>query len=176
MGGFSNGRHEMGFTFSADEIFGMAEQIERNGSKFYRYAADRAKDAALRERLIGLSEWELKHEKRFHGMRAELTAAEREPTVYDPESEGAMYVQALADGHVFNVNEDPTKVLSGQETMPTLLKIALGLEKDSIVFYLGMKKMIGPQAGKDTIDGIIHEEMTHIGMLNRELRGLDKPA
>lgn len=169
----------MAFTFSADEIFQMAEQIERNGSKFYRHAADRARDGGLRQRLLKLAEWELKHEQRFRALHAELTPKDREPTTYDPEGQAGLFLQAMADGHVFNVNEDPTQVLSGQETMPALLKIALGLEKDSIVFYLGMKKMIVPPAGReaeDRMDGIIHEEMTHIGMLNTELRGLGKPA
>ena len=32
-----------GFDFSADEIFEMAQQIERNGAQFYRKAASGAK-------------------------------------------------------------------------------------------------------------------------------------
>ncbi len=159
----------MGFAFNADEVFGMAEQIERNGSKFYRYAAERAGDAALRQRLIGLSEWELRHEKRFHEMRTQLTEADRQPTAYDPEGENSMFVQTMADGHVFDISADPTERLKGTESIPELLRIAIGIEKDSIVFYLGMKGLIPSRESKEKIDDIIREEMGHIAVLSSQL-------
>ena len=34
----------MGITFNANEVFEMAEEIERNGAKFYRQAAEKASD------------------------------------------------------------------------------------------------------------------------------------
>ena len=42
----------MSYDFSADDIFEMAEQMERNGAKFYRTAAENAADTSAKEFLI----------------------------------------------------------------------------------------------------------------------------
>ena len=48
----------MGWDFNADEIFEMAEQIERNGAKYYRNAAEFVSTeigrASCRERVLRL--------------------------------------------------------------------------------------------------------------------------
>jgi rubrerythrin len=50
--------------------------------------------------------------------------------------------------------------------------VAMDMEKDSIVFYLGMKEMVPERLGKDRIDGIIKEEMGHLALLGKELAAL----
>jgi rubrerythrin len=46
------------------------------------------------------------------------------------------------------------------------------MEKDSIVFYLGMKELVPERLGKNRIDGIIKEEMGHLASLGTELATL----
>jgi len=46
------------------------------------------------------------------------------------------------------------------------------LEKDSIVFYVGIKEAIPPDWGKAKIDAIIREEMGHISLLDDKLSSL----
>ena len=153
----------MSYDFNADEVFEMAEQMERNGAKFYRDAAETAADASNKEMLIDLSKMEEAHEKMFESMRAELTAAEKASTVFDPSGEAAVYLRALVDSRVFFEKEiDVT-------SMEEILKSAIEAEKDSIVFYLGMKDAIPENLGKDRIEAIIKEEMGHIRVLSREL-------
>ena len=53
--------------------------------------------------------------------------------------------------------------------MVEILKSAIEAEKDSIVFYLGMKEAVPENLGKDRIETIIKEEMGHIRVLSREL-------
>ena len=162
----------MSMPFNADEIFEMAEQIERNGVKFYRKAAESAKDAGVRQDLLDLAKWEEQHESTFAAMRKELTAEEKAPTAFDPEGQAALYLRAFADGQVFDVTVDPSERLSGEEKPEEVIHIAAGLEKDSIVFYLGMKEMVPERLGKDKVDRIIAEEMKHIVVLNKHLAGL----
>ena len=50
-----------------------------------------------------------------------------------------------------------------------ILKSAIEAEKDSIVFYLGMKEAVPESLGQDRINRIIKEEMGHIRMLSKEL-------
>ena len=56
--------------FNADEVFEMAEQIERNGAKFYRRAAEGAGDPHERDLLNELADWEETHQRVFAAIRA----------------------------------------------------------------------------------------------------------
>jgi rubrerythrin len=159
----------MSFQYNADEILQMAEQIERNGARFYRKAADVVKDEKIAKVLLDFAAWEEEHERIFASMRKNLTELERQPMVFDPEGETALYLRAMADGHVFDLKRDPAALLTGRETKEEIFRLALGREKDSIVFYLGVKAMIPQATGRERIDEIIKEEMSHIGFLNREI-------
>ena len=153
----------MSYVFNADEVFEMAEQMERNGAKFYRDAAENAADPSNKEMLLGLSKMEEAHEKMFASMRADLSSAEKAATVFDPSGEASHYLRALADSRVFfEKNIDIT-------SMVEILKSAIEAEKDSIVFYLGMKAAVPKNLGKDRIEAIIKEEMGHIQLLTKHL-------
>lgn len=164
----------MSIQFNADEIFEMAEEIERNGVRFYRRAAENARESRTRERLLELASMEEDHEKIFASLRKESSEQEWAALAYDPEGEVALYLRAMAGGKVFDVKSDPTKRLTGKETMEEILQIAIGLEKDSIVFYLGVKEMVPERLGKDKIGDIIKEEMSHITTLTEELATLSQ--
>ncbi|MHC4426026.1 MAG: ferritin family protein [Planctomycetota bacterium] len=160
----------MGMPFNADEVFEMAEQIERNGGKFYRAAAE--KFPVVRELLLNLAEMEDEHEKTFATMRAELSTKETQPPVFDPDGEAQMYLRVMADCHVFNVKADPVEQVAGKATPEDVLKMAIGVERDSIAFYVGLKESVSHRAGKDKIDGIIREEISHVALLNHKLEAL----
>jgi len=158
----------MSTDFTADEVFEMAEQIERNGAKFYRRAAENSADAAVKDILLELAAMEDNHEKTFAAMRADLSGPEMGVTVFDPEGEAVKYLQAMANGHVFDLS-DPSEKLTGNESKVDVFRTAVGLEEDSIVFYLGMKDLVPGSLGKNRIDGIIREEMSHVVILTQEL-------
>ena len=159
----------MSITFNAFEIFEMAEQIERNGVKFYHKAAQGISDQEVRQMLLDLAAMEAEHKGTFASMREQLSDEERELRVFDPENEMALYLQAMANGHVFDPGKDISERLTGAETVEDILKLAINAEKDSIVFYLGLKDFVGAKAGKDKVEAIIKEEMGHIAVLNRRL-------
>ena len=158
----------MSYDFSADDIFEMAEQMERNGAKFYRTAAENVADISAKELLIGLAVMEDEHEKTFASLRADLSEKEKAATVFDPEGESSHYLRALADPRVFFEKEIDIS------SMKDILKAAVEAEKDAIVFYLGMKDLVPDKLGKDKLDIIIKEEMGHIRILSKELIALNK--
>ena len=164
----------MSITFNADEIFEMAEEIERNGAKFYRQAAKNSSDPKMEDLLLGFAEMEDNHEKTFTLMRAQLSAGEKEMTSFDPYGEAALYLQSIADTHGYEGKAGPDQMLTGNETPEEIFKIALGAEKNSVVFYLGLKGLVPAKAGKDKVDAIIKEEMQHITTLNTKLVALKK--
>jgi len=159
----------MSITFNAFEIFEIAEQIERNGVKFYRKAAKGISDKQLRQTLLELADMEAEHEKTFADMRKQLSKSDKDwqLRVFDPENEISLYLQAMANGHVFDLRKDPSKQLRGTQTVEDILKLAIDAEKDSIVFYLGLKDFVPVRAGQDKVEEIIKEEMSHIAVLNR---------
>jgi len=156
--------------FNADEVFEMAEQIERNGAKFYRAAAK--KFPQVSQVFSNLAAMEDEHEKSFAAMRAELSGIEVEPPVFDPDGKAQMYLRVMADEQVFNIKADPVEQLAGQETPEDVLKMAIGLEKDSIAFYVGLKESVSHRAGKDKVEDIIKEEIGHIATLSQKLEAL----
>jgi len=159
----------MAITFNADEIFEIAEQIERNGGKFYRKAAELTGDKKAKKIFGELAAMEDRHLAVFQTMRKELVEDEKKPTVFDPEGQGALYLQALADARVFDVSVDPSSRLTGRETAADVLRMAIGLEKDSVAFYVGMKELVPADLGGNKIDRIIGEEMSHVTILSGEL-------
>lgn len=154
----------MSFEFNADEVFEMAEQIERNGAEFYRKAAATVTDdEAGRDFLLELARMEEDHEDVFSDIRDSLTDEQRNATVADPNNDAIDYLRSLADTRVFFHKEMDTS------SMEEILKAAIMTEKDSIAFYLGMKEMVSDKHGKDKIEEIILEEMDHIRLLSKEL-------
>jgi rubrerythrin len=53
-------------------------------------------------------------------------------------------------------------LLTGKESLAEIIDIAVGLEKESILFYIGLKDMIPPKYGRDKLDKIIAEERKHV--------------
>ena len=156
----------MMYDFNADDIFEIAEQLERNGAKFYRTAAEAIDDPGPKAFLLKLAEMEDLHEKTFAEIRSALTADEKAVTVFDPEGEATRYLRALADTRVFFEKEMDTS------SMEAILKDAVIAEKDSIVFYLGMREAVPEKMGRNRLDDIIKEEMRHIQLLSKELKAL----
>ncbi len=159
-------------TFNIDEIFEIAEQIERNGAKFYRRAAANAGDTSAGKLLLELAEMEVDHEKRFARLRQELASGDYSTEVYDPQGEAAQYLQSMATGKVFNLRADPSEKLTGSESLGDVLITAIGLERDSIAYYTGIKELVPGRLGGERIDEIIREEMGHLRLLANWLENL----
>lgn len=160
------GRIMAAYDFNANEIFEMAVQIEVNGQKFYNNAAASISDADAKAFLTELAKMEVDHENTFKAMQKELAEAEKTSTTFDPAGDAALYLKALADTRVFYEKEIDTT------SMKEILKAAITAEKDSIVFYLGMKELVPEKYGKDKLDAIIKEEMGHIRLLSQKLVSL----
>jgi rubrerythrin len=157
----------MSVNFNAEEVYRMAEQIERNGIRFYRKAAEQTDEESSRNVLQNLAEMEANHERTFAAMRQELNPSEKTPTTADPDDEGMLYLQAAAEGKVFDFNADPAAEIQSGASLEQMLRQAIRLEHDSIAFYTGMKEMMQSAADRQKVDHIIREEVGHVTMLTR---------
>lgn len=152
-----------------DDVFAMAEHIERNGARFYREVAEEGGIVSnVRELLLELAGMEDDHEKQFADMRNEL--AER--PVVEPafrEEEAVSYLHAVTDSWTLGENKKSAAPEEKRKPLADMLRTAIELEKDSIMFYLGMKEMLAEGSDRTRVDDIVKEEMRHIVDLNRKL-------
>ncbi len=162
----------MTITFNADEIFEMAEEIERNGATFYREAAENTKNEKTKKMLLDMATMEDGHLHTFEQMRKHLGPNEKAQMVFDPDNESALYLQTMAQARGYEGKISPTEKLTGKETMDEILKTAIDAEKNSVVFYVSLKDLVPARAGKDKVEAIIKEEMGHIAVLSKELAAL----
>jgi rubrerythrin len=155
--------------FNADEVLKIAEQIERNGIAFYETAAERF-GGDMKRTLLRLADMERTHEQIFATMRRELP--DQGYKAIDPEGEAGRYLAAFADGQIFAPKADSTALLGPEKSERDILETAIGLEKDSVVFYVAIKDAVPESLGEDKIDWIIQEEMAHIVLLSKTLSSL----
>jgi len=158
----------MNSKFNAREVFEIARKIERNGYAFYKRAAETtAKYPEASEFLRKLAEMELVHEEQFSKMKDDFSP-ELE-TIPDAEKQALAYLQAMAEGKIFENHNDPASRITGRETLEELYHTAIGFEKDSVIFFTGIREVVPDKLGKERVDYLIKEEMCHIAILSREL-------
>jgi rubrerythrin len=162
----------MALGFNVDEVLEMAIRVEENAADFYRKAAEIQSDEKNREFLEKLAAIEDGHKATFMEIRNTITDTEKRGTVFDPHDELSLYLSAMADTHGGEGSPAAADSLTGSETMEEILTTAIGLEKETVLFYLGLKDMVPPKYGRDKIDDIIREERGHVAQLTNLLTKL----
>ena len=162
----------MAITFNADEIYNIAEQIERNGQKFYSDSAQRVKESVTKQVLQDLADMEVDHLKTFQALHADLTEQARQEITWDPQGEAGAYLQAAADSHVFKTNTDPTSLLEDNADARQILELALQFEKDSVIYFQAVADMVPERLGKTDVLGLVKQEQGHIALIQRTLSKL----
>jgi len=161
--------------FNVDEILAVAEQIERNGAAFYRKAAEAQEEGPLRDMLLELAAMEDEHVKVFASIRASLGSSRNEgPAELDEQQE--LYLRAYASGHLFDSDLDPVEAASSFGNVKDVLRFAIGLEKDSVMYYTAMKELVPEDLGRKEVDRIIMEEINHAAQLADRLASLGRTA
>ena len=159
----------MTVTFNALEVFEIAEQIERNGTDFYIRAAELFDDPKISEMFLRLAEWEKEHEQTFAQMKQQLSEKDRQKNT--PESDDLLpEPRVMAGMAVFGIRSKPAEELRGRQEKIDIIRRAVEKEKDSIVFYHGLKEFVPAEADKEKIGEIIKEEMKHIVILDQSLK------
>jgi rubrerythrin len=157
----------MALNFNAREIFDMGIQIEVNGKTFYETAAKKTPETSVRDFFKELAAWENQHVALFTELRDSLPAGAGAADIFDPNGEAEGYIRATGDSHVFIRNTDIAGMVAGCKSPVEILDLALQFEKDSVVFYTTMKKVVAKNLGQDKVDRLIDEEIKHIALLTQ---------
>ena len=82
------------------------------------------------------------------------------------------YLKAVSDSNVFTKALDIKNMAGKIKTARDAVTIALDFEKDSILFFIQMKKFTRPEWGQAEIDKLIEQEQEHIVTLTALLKEL----
>ena len=149
--------------FNAVDIFKIAETIEGDGVKFYNEAAKLFAGEDVSKIFADLAEWELQHKKVFAEMREKIT--QQHPKL----GPGTKEYKAVAALSTFSLWAEPYRQLINVDNRQDVVRQALRKEKDTIVFYVGLKDFVAENKDKEIINDIIKEEMRHISILTEAL-------
>lgn len=162
----------MAIKFNADEVLEMAVKIEQNGAAYYRKASELKKGTSETGFLENLAGMEDEHQKVFSNMRTELSDSEKRETAYDPYGEAQQYLQEMADTHGGEGDRRKYEELSENDPLLDIIDTAIGMEKQSVLFYTSLIDMVPQRLGREEIDRIIKEERSHIGTLSAKREAL----
>ena len=144
--------------FKANEVAELAILIEENGEAFYNSLKESAKNTATGKLFAYLAAEERKHRATFQEMSdsvSKYAPPESYPGEYD------LYMKSLADDNVFTKRAVGEAWAKKATTDLKAIDMALRFEKDSIIFFDGMKRFV-PQAEHKKMDWLIGQEREHI--------------
>ncbi|MCK4537719.1 MAG: ferritin family protein [Candidatus Krumholzibacteria bacterium] len=160
----------MGISFNADEVFEMGMDVEKNGEAYYNKAAELATDPDVKKVFEYLAGEEKTHWETFKQMRDELGGETTSPTVIDSEGINNLYLEALVKSRLFSDVKGAEKVAEEAADPISALNVALTFEKDTILFFSGMKALTREDLGASKIDMLIEEEQKHIIRIAAEIK------
>lgn len=143
------------FTNAAD-VIASAVEIERRGFAFYQQAAETAEAVEDKDFFTFMANEEKRHEKIFQAMLERVGGLDL-PAGSD-EAEYLEYVDLLLDTHCLFIAEQQ----EGLRENP--LRQAIAFEKDTILFFNGMLRLVDPSE-KPHIEACIAEEQRHLRLL-----------
>ena len=145
--------------FNDVEAAKLAATAERNGHTFYTEAARFCESRQAVHALKMLADQEEAHRSRFDALAASL-AARRAESWNNPAAEG--YIRALVQTSIFP-NVDAARALGrALETEEEAFRLALKVEKDSVLFYTAAAQSARSREAGTTFAQIAEEEKKHL--------------
>ncbi|MBN1523052.1 MAG: ferritin family protein [Spirochaetales bacterium] len=162
----------MSSLLSAREVLAIAQSIEENGAEFYRHAVTLhpiKSESAFLLRLAGMEE---EHRQTFAMMQAEMYEERMEQGDENFINNMDLYLKAVTDSQNLEGSMFAKYLFSGEETMQEIVSVGMDLEKETILYYVGLLDLMKTEHEKKTIERIISEEKSHIITLAGEFKKL----
>ena len=151
----------MGNIFAASEIVEIGIQIERNGKDFYETLLKETRNEKAQNIYKYLAGEEEKHIGVFQKI---LDALNKYEPVESYPGEYYAYMNALASDYVFTQKNKGREIAKKVKSDKEAVQMGIAFEKDSIVFYQGMKQAV-PKQDIAVLDTLISQEQNHLKQL-----------
>jgi rubrerythrin len=144
---------------NAKTLLAHAVKVEQDGYRFYLHLAKAMPDKAQMDLFFLLAEDELRHEQIFKKMVEDVTVGS---FMENPRVEMILH-GFLRDMDRFG-SEQVLRGLRGELDREAMIRLAIQLEKDSILFYSTLKALVD-KANLPVIEAIVDEELRHLSRL-----------
>ncbi len=148
----------MANVFGGSEIIEIGIQIEKNGKDFYSALIEKSKTPKAKDLFKFLAGEEEKHITTFKSM---LGSVQKYEPLEAFSAEYLAYLNALASDYVFTKKGAGEKQAKRVKNEKEALALGIGFEKDSIIFYAEIKKMVSLD-DQYMIDALIAQEQDHL--------------
>lgn len=148
--------------FAGSEIVELGIQIEKNGRDFYNALVERSKNQRAKETFKYLAGEEEKHIAVFQKILDSVHKYEP-PETYP--GEYFAYMNVLARDYVFTQKDKGREIAKNIIGDKEAINLGIGFEKDSIIFYVGMKRVV-PEYDHKIVDKLIAQEQDHLRQLS----------
>lgn len=148
--------------FSGSEIVELGIQIEKNGRDFYNGLVKQTKNQEAEGVFKYLAEEEEKHIEVF-GKILDSVHKYEPPESYP--GEYFAYMNALARDYIFTQKDKGKEIAKKTKSDREAIDLGIRFEKDSILFYQGMKKVV-PEYDHRVVDELIAQEQSHLRQLS----------
>lgn len=146
--------------FSIREVIEQAVQTEKLGYEFYTIMSKKfEKNENLKKLFDTLAVKEQRHEKAFSELKEIII--DEIPGNWE---EVSQFLRAIIESEFFLGKNKSLPSLKHVKTMEDAVRFAIGFEKETLLYFDGMKAIVKE---KEIIDEIINEERSHIMWLNK---------
>ena len=149
--------------FSIGDVVDLAVQIEKNGEKIYRKAAQETSSGSLCSLFQSLADDEVKHAKWLSELKDKVNKTTEDPRL---EEMGKRVLQGILADQTFSLKDAG---FLGIEENEDLLKAAIEFEEDTALFYEMIRSFVDEEETLRHLDAIIEEENHHITLLQKAL-------
>ena len=141
--------------FSIEDVINVMIELETCGNEHYLSLSKQTQSEELKNLFLNLANAEQKHKLRYENLKKEILNFEHENVSDDYEA----YILSLLKQTIRFLNETRNQINVEEGFL-----LAIQLEKDTILFLMELKSMIGQQFNAD-MEQIISEERGHLKLL-----------
>ncbi len=154
--------------FNGRELLDFAIAIETKGEELYRRLAAKCDNLQAAQLFHQLAEEESQHKADFVKMGEdfkEIHFRESYPGEYEE------YLSNLIDNHLLYKAKDVDQLITKTCDAKSALELALNFEKDSLLFFMELSKLV-VQNGQCTLEKLINTEQKHVNKLINTIKNL----
>ncbi len=144
---------------SPEDVMKLALQIEKNGKMIYDAAAQKAQTPELTELFQFLAQEENNHIDTFQKIYRDFKIGGSGLEISNPDD--IVYLETLVKSQIFQGKDKAINLIQDVGDPLQLINLALSFERDAMLFFMKLYRMICAK-DRDLISKLIKEEEGHI--------------
>ncbi len=148
-------------TCQLEDVFQFAVDVEEQGQRFYDAGSAQAEKDEVKDLFTWLAKEEMKHAKRFLKFQKSYS---RKKKSFQADARLDGLLNTYMRGMIFSDLAGLKEVLGRKDRSPmlSLVRAAMDVETNSILFYEEMKSLLAEEETKDALSKIVKEEQGHL--------------